>query len=42
LAAGFSGKPYLGLPVSLFCGLNFVFDCRAFWVRPKLARKFSR
>ena len=42
VAAGFSGKRYFGLQVLLFRGLNFAFECRAFWVRPKVARRFSR
>ena len=42
VAAGFSGKRFLRLQVLLFCRLNLALDSLAFWVRPKVARTFSR
>ena len=42
VAAGFSGKRFLGLQVLLFCSLNLALDSPAFWVRPKVARTSSR
>ena len=42
MAAGFSGKRFLRLQVLLFCSLNLALDSPAFYVRPKVARTFSR